>query len=513
MFKAIIVDDEEWTRIGLRAQIDWEALDIGLAGEAKNGLQALEKMAELHPDIVVTDISMPQLDGVGLMKVLHRDYPDTIVIVLSGYSDFEYAQQAIAYQAFGYVLKPIEKAALEDCLAKAVSRLRERSEERLEREALRLTEFVLQEHEEETPATRQWDKLGLALPNERTAVIVARIHRFGDGREDGRSLAKRANERLRAEGREAVVFPNGTNPSELIALAGFKAEDAEPPEIGLKRMADTLRSELSRTEGKGISVGVGRIYHGTRSVSESYRQAAEACRQAEWEGTQAAIFHNELRSGDRYALFPADKRNALLLYVENGAPAKAEETVRLFLEDAVRRDVGLPAVSNMLAEVLIGLDKLMDKHGGGSRELRYSGDTLRRISSPSRMLEYVSGLLQQASRHIERGRRSEGRKAVDELLSYIQSHYQEDLSLGAVAEAFHMNPAYLSRLFKQETGRNFNEYASDIRMAKAAELLSDLDLRTDDIAGMVGFDNPKYFYKKFKDRFGCTPAEYRKNEK
>lgn len=345
-FKVVLVDDEQWNRDLVKTFGRWESIGLSIIGEAEDGEEALQLVAEVSPDIVITDMRMPGMDGVQLMEHIHERYPGIRIVVISGYDDFNYLKQAIRFRAVDYLLKPVDPKELNTILEKCAKELAE--------EATRTMELPID--------------LSLALASYKQLL--------------GRHF-------------------NELNPS------------------GIRQVMEQLRAELARRE-------MTQAWQQERIVSQ---------------------------------LIPALKESMNA----NSLPIDSIEQV----------GVGGAAVEYTL----------------GFIEEQYLGALEQLIAS----------------------RKFKNKLNLDEIKTYIERHFADNLTLEQLAKAFFVSKEYLSKVFKQEYGRNLTDYILQLRMEKAKEWLLDERLSIKAVAEMTGYEDVTYFYRVFKKHYGVAPGEMRKH--
>ncbi len=542
MFKAIIADDEEWTRKSLRKQADWEGIGISVVGEAKNGAVAMELVEQWKPDIVITDIRMPVMDGMKLMEWLNDRYPQVLVIVISGYSEFEYAKKALSLHAFDYILKPIESGPLADTLERAAAKLSRDLDDK--RQAALLNRKV---HESAVLSKEKFlmnlvlgalpgDKeirSGMArygLPNDwaRMAVLVVAAENFDaiaersyrkDKELTGFVLANIIGE-LVQDRMNAILFRNYGNPNELIAILELTTLDDQ---AGMDMIYSGCRQIIDTAEQATpfkFRIGVGREFTSLRDASRSYGQASEAVRNAGFMGVDDdSIIHiDEISSRNDYMMYPGDKEKELIYYVENAYKTQALQAIEdLFRDIGSSRTVHPQSIRESVLGLVIGMNKALNRYGMNLETLLQETSVVDNLMSglPSaETLKSRLGVMVSSSiDFLAENKKTGTRKQIGDIVSFLQEHYREEISLSGIADRWFLNPAYLSRMFKNEIGIPFNEYVTKLRMDAAAKLLQDPQLKMSDISEMIGYANEKYFLKKFKEFYDCTPTEHRNRSK
>ncbi|MCD9021517.1 response regulator [Cohnella silvisoli] len=529
LLRVLIVDDEEWTRISLREQVDWSALGMEIAGEARNGELALEAIARVVPHIVITDIRMPAMDGLKLMEQTRKSYPSVLFIMLSGYSEFEYARQAVMLQAFDYVLKPIDEEQLTETLRRAALKLdadksfrnewvelNKKANEAgpLTKERL-LTQAVLEAGEAQLLAAGLLDRNGLSRFGDSVSVLVLEADNFievaankylGDGELTSFVLGNLLAE-LFSSREDAVFFRKYGERNEFIILLS-----AEQPSVMSSILAAMDQAE--RLLPFRLSGGIGRSCSSLRDLPSSYVQAIEALRNAKLAGLGSLVLFDQLDVRRSYE-YPVGKEKALLTYIENGYKDQAQQLIAdLTREWETSPDIHPSSIRHTALELTLSLRKIVRKHHAELEKVLGEEDLAALIRYRIRSIPQMRDWLLQATASVmsflEDATKIGAKKAVGDIAKYMLEHYGEEISLNGVADTFHLNSAYLSRIFKQEMGQTFNDFLSHVRMEAAGKLLADESLKIHDIAPIVGYDNVSYFMKKFKEHFGITPSEYRR---
>ncbi|MBN2983166.1 response regulator [Cohnella algarum] len=538
MLRVLIVDDEEWTRISIREQMDWAKLGMEIAGEARNGQAALEMIRENPPHLLITDIRMPVMDGIQLLERVHREFPHILCVMLSGYSEFEYAQKAVTYQAFDYVLKPIDEDQLERTLLRAAAKLKEDETREnslielhikvnesgpLTKERL-LTRLATEPGLNASQIRQTAAKAGLAELWPKMAVLVLQADNFAEiARTKYKSdagltsfvMLNLLEELLQPLG-DGVVFRKYGQQNEFVWIKGLDEADDERELNELYAGIHSVMDKIERLNGLRLIAGVGREFTDAADAVHSYEEAAEAVRNAGIVHEGRIVHTDEVSSRNQYYMYPDDKEKALLYYVENGYRRQVRDQVgMLFDEWKASVTIHPDSIRNTMHELTVSVRKLLKKYNAVLEQVlqpsEQAGIAWSELQSYDQMKQGLEAMLEAVMAFLGSAQKTGAKKAVGEIIHYIDKNYGREISLYGVAETFHLNPAYLSRMFKNEAGTTFNEYVSQVRMEAAARLLSEEQLKVNDISALVGYENVSYFLKKFKDYYGCTPSEYRKN--
>ena|GEM_PF-508020 len=519
MYRVMLADDERWVRRGLIQSIPWEELGLVLAGEAADGQDAYELLLAERPDLLFLDMRMPGLDGKELLALLHAELPELLTIVVSGYSDFEYTQQAIRHHAFDYLLKPVKKEELAAVLEKAVAELARRSDERRRAAAARQDAGWFRDLLLTPPA------LGDALPEadlpegwkDRQAVVFA-------GRPDTYREQAETPDRLTRlrEGLErqrpfhlgghwgCALSPAPDGRAELIGAIAA----AELPPAELQRLLAAVQAELQRLDGRSWSLGVSEpMPAAPRTLRRGLEAAWTALASRRLDRREAILSAPE--GSMAVSAYPQQREQALLLALELGDRASAERECRLLLETVGGGEATLGQLHQGASALIHALDRqlrghalsLQDVCGRTSQELT---ESLRRRSGVGELLDLLVGELIPALLTAQlRSGVSPGARIAEEVRELIERHYDQPLSLPQMAERHHVHPDYLSRLFKRATGYTFVDYLVEIRVRRAIELMQVPSYKNYEIARKVGYEDYRYFSQIFKKKTGQTIGAYR----
>ncbi|MCC3371487.1 response regulator [Cohnella sp. REN36] len=538
MFSLMVVEDERWIRRGICETIDWTTEGIRLTGEASDGEEAMRLMERQSPDIVLTDIVMPGMDGITFLKCMRDRQVDAKVIIMSGYSDFEYARNALKNGAFDYVLKPIHENNLLDVVRRCVQELkRQRQTEselrdlvRSARETLllarqRFFETMLLMKERHAPgwAEEQMKTLRIDLDPNRIRAFAVKIADWGRKAETGRdrallvyALCNMLGEIGRRYG-PSVAFPlhrQTTDGEAELALLHTERASRDRREPAIAADLPSLIELAGQMLGVRVSVGyagegsLARLpgmfeeamhaaafwfYDGGGSVWDAGRLAAAIradapyCGPADWDRRFVA----ELNIGDfeRIERLVGELAEHLRSHQNRCLPLTIRRGLKLLFQNV-----------NQTIEAL-------HRRGRPSDDAEPSVQ----LDLPNVPMETIpEALLEAVSRALRRDRPAHGRKwLVARALQYLESRQDQSVSLSEVAAHLYVNPSYFSKLFHEDMGETFSRYVLRARIEAAKKLLKETPLKIYEIAGQVGYQDIRHFTKVFKEIEGLTPIQYR----
>lgn len=514
MYRAIVVDDEPIVRRGLVSLIPKLDPEWRVVGEAKNGLEALDLVKKETPDLVVTDIRMPRMNGLDLLSAL-KEYP-VHVVILSGYGFFEYAQTAIKFGAFDYLLKPVKPPELTSLLQRLKDKRREpAAAAEPARNPLNFSKWWKDWLLEAEEAGGYADRLRELLPPdaEELQIVAVEIDRFDElGGEDqwgDRRLVafavRNVLEDLMADKRETRFVPLFASGSRIVYLCAGPCCDSDGAERWIREVAKWVKISISI----GLS-GKTREFEGLRAL---YRQATEALRDKWIRGEGIVCRYEEAAAFVRATPgYPVELDEAICRDIRAGDGERALGGLDAFLLRLKGESLSYPLFQRYALQLLSSvyrivyenrIDEWVLKEMSRPRELfrrEFAADEYRRF-----MAEWIGAIVDA----LECKRRQRNDRTIEKALEYIRGHYAKDLSLEDVARQVGMSGSYFSAFFKQETGDNFVEHLTRLRIDKAKTLMMDADLRLYEISQLVGYQDVKYFSRLFKRHVGVTPAEYR----
>ncbi|TNJ66403.1 response regulator [Paenibacillus hemerocallicola] len=532
--KLLLADDELIIRDGIRNKMDWSGMGIELVGAAENGKVALDMLKNGPVDILLTDIHMPYMDGIQLCREARKLHPNIKIVVLSGYEEFEFAQQALEFSAMKYMLKPFTSRELEQIVLQAKQEVtgHRRAESTLQLTMKRLQESfpllrekvltrLVEGRMNEREARQKLESLEIALTGERFAVWVVEPEAdtipsadAQNGVDAGELLLLMLRDEIEAfmrNRRRALVF-SGLNANIVCIVEGDDGEQTH-----LFDLPESLKSHVFASLDMPVSIGLGGVKHGLEGIAGSYREALEALEYRFLIGDNSVIpvdYINFEDEPDRVTISEKHiEKLTTAVRLGNKAGIRGELDA---VFAAIRGSAGLPIsdIKLYMKEFLaVALRQLLQsgvrlKEIYGKEFDPYSAvDHYRTMDDMQRGLRTMFA---EISDFVRDKRGNKTRSVIQRAVEYIDVHYRiEDLSINRLSEELQMNTSYFSRLFKQEMGCTFTEYLTRTRIEKAKHLLRGTTMRVSEITFEVGMKDPFYFSTLFKKVTGVNPTEYR----
>ncbi len=539
MLKVVLVEDESIVREALRDNIPWEQCGFEFAGEAGDGEMALPLIRKEQPDLLITDIKMPFMDGLALSRIAGQEFPDMKIVIISGYDEFEYARQAIQVGVEQYLLKPITKAAMR----KVLLEIREKIENEREQKNY-LERFRSEMHEYEQFSRKRFfekvfsgqlpvqdiyeeaQKLSLEMdaPCYNLVFVCQQERRnVGESVSWSDSLTECQDEMLRFFLRypEYLVFQWNTTTYGIL----IKGEKAQMEELTVRCLENIRR--ICTASGKEMDwyAAAGKPVERLSLLPECYNRANHAlsCRfllpmQHILTAEEAARFLPGHEDGNLCELdIQKVDPDIIRGFLNQGQKDEIEEFVNSYVHSLKE-----PLKSKMFRDYVILNVRFTAiayvKSLGSSQEeflKTINGDQLQEVIQGNEdIVVYIRSMLTRALEIRDRANSNQTRKIMKKALDYIENNYYLDtISLNSAAKATNVSANYFSAIFSQEMQMTFTEYVTGKRMEKARKLLRQTEKTSGEIAQEVGYKDSHYFSFVFKKTQGCTPREYRNGKK
>ena len=541
MLKIFLAEDEVIVRETIKRMIPWENLGFELVGEAADGEMALPLLLRQKPDLLITDIKMPFMDGLTLAKVAKKEIPGLKVVILSGYDDFNYAKQAINIGVEDYLLKPITKNALIERLTEIRSRY---EHEKTQKEYYEKFHREMQAYEKNSSRDffealvrgsmdmmeiyRRSEKLGLDIVAEAYNVLIFTMNCEEDfsGQREGYSEWEAESlellEEFFSENTSAMLFRCNIF-SYGVLIKGQK----ETIEENTRSCVSEIQRIFDRKEQKRQwFVAAGEPVERLSQIQKSYYSASRAFSQ-KYLYDENILYYDEMASMEKKNVTEDDSTylqkvdvnalNPAILqkFLSNGLLEETENFVKDYFYAIGQEPLESLVFRNYVTlNVRFSVMSFLKEIGCDTRTLEQE-DTEDVLSESSKSLEnaiaYAEKIISQAIALRDQNSGNKNRSILKTAVDFIDSHYmEEDMSLNKAANAANVSANHFSALFSQNMGQTFIEYLTNLRMNKAKEYLRCTSMRSSEIAGEIGYKDAHYFSYLFKKTQGMTPSDYRK---
>lgn len=547
MYKLLLVDDEEDVREGVVREINWEAIGFEVIEKAENGREALEMVERLQPDVVVTDIQMPFMNGLQLAEAIRERFPTIKLIILTGHDEFEYAQKAIKLHIDEYVLKPFSAQELINALLKVKEQIQEevshRENVQLLKEHYRKSMPVLKENflatlmNRKLPRDEVYEKAanyGIDLSGNSYVVAVLSIDGVLIHEEDLENRGEltqsvslkysedqalkyfallNITEEIADKHRLGLVFMHN---DQVVVLAARESMVREAALQETMKVLEEVRQNVEKYLKFTLTVGIGTVMKDVTKISYSYEDAVLALDYRLILGNNRMIYIDDVekRSVEKIR-FDDVKEHALTRCIKVGTSQEIRETMdELF--HGIEGGVSVKDYQIYLLEILTCILKAAKDSNLNVDEV--FGDhfipftEINKFTSLEEAKHWLAELCASMMNHIATDRQYTYKNLVEMAKDYTKSHYHEgDITINKVCGHLHISAGYFSSIFKKETKMTFVNYLNHIRMEAAKELLRSTDMKALEIAEKVGYADANYFSFSFRKNVGVSPKEYRNN--
>ena len=538
MYRILLVDDEILVRDAIKENIDWKSLDCELVGDCENGKQASEFVKENPVDIVLTDILMPYLDGMELSKFLHDNYPDVVIVIFSGFGEFEYAKKAIQYGVSEYLLKPV--TAME--LTGVINKMKEKVDQ-LRREKNKMNKLTENSEKYRKNAQVIRSKNMEALVNCTTDVSKS-IQRLAEMGIDISAISYRValfdidlysgmyeldTEKQQESALMAFVLYNISDEIVTREEAGFAYQEGNN-RVGIlfqekwsrnftektREICREIQEKTKEVMGFDVSMGIGKWVKKPEELVQSHNMAQDTLQYRYLLGGNLLIDMEEKHPVQEISI--DEPLSVLKEALKTGQEDLVFQTL-VSIEDLIRNALMQKSRACMyLQQVIRTMDNACEDVSADMNQIREGRDDLIREITDQKFFGEACEVVARHTRRVinilsEMNTSSSERQA-RLAIDYIQKNYMDpDLSLNSICSYLNISTSYFSTIFKEETGETFTEVLIRTRMEKAKELLENTTMKNYEIAEKVGFSDPHYFGISFKKMTGCTPTEYAREKR
>ncbi len=523
--KVLLVDDEENIRNLLRLCIDWESLNMEIIADATSGTEALDLIEELGPDIVLTDIEMPYMDGITLSKQIMEHYIDTYIVIITAHEQFTYAQQAVSIGVSDFILKPIDPEVITETLKKLSAKITEK------RNKLTELEMSYKYIKDNALELRNMFLNGLLAGNLKNmelfnSLTITKALLNNESYPFQTAVIKILFDTNRYTVSEKQIILDNCVSSIEEAFASIKNLyvfiDVHSHIILLGSTKETYLPELSERVTKylkanlnwAVYCGIGTVAAAPHEVTSSYQAARNALKLC-YILDEEIVFNHNLENPESHPNLLGDNPvDQLILLVKAGLNEQAESLSRDLLHSFLQEDLAdINTIKYQAINLLTRVTEALLQTGIPAASLSTSDlsySQLIGLKLYADIEKYVLCTISELAQLMSTVNGNRLNDTVSQIIYHIENHYTDDsLSLNSLAKHFFINPSYLSRIFKKVTNKAFTEYLVELRIQKAIQLLQLSNYKAYQLAQMVGIPDPNYFIKCFKRVTGISLQEFK----
>lgn len=534
--KVFLVEDEMVIRRGIKNSIDWEKEGYIFCGEASDGELAYPMIIKEKPDILITDIRMPFMDGLELCKLVKKELPNIKILILSGYDEFDYAKEAIRLGVTEYLLKPISSGKLLEALNGVSESIRREKEDKdlvrkYMEEMRENTEYEKQKFFEQmiagnlsmADALETGKKYEMNLSAGMYNLLLFRFTLGEENRKSGELLgeAEYAIEKLTERLEYVFEFQRGVEGWAFLLMADNEEQMSERVKELSKDLEEIMKNYSTIAYFGGIGQPVARL----RELEESFREAERALAARFTMELNRIISVEDIRMAQNVDTLDdieitsfgeiEKTRTMLEKFLNNGAEDEIDEFVDVYINELPEENLKSVLMRQyIIMDAYIVMMSFCEKIEGIEGEMQAQSEELKNSMKTSQTLEEIKNYIRMLLKKIIGVRDTiSGRRysnIIEIAKDQIRKTYMSDeISLNTIAAEVGMSPSYFSSIFSKEMGKTFVEYLTEIRMDRAKELLMCSSMKTSEIGYEVGYKDPHYFSYIFKKTQNCTPKEFR----
>ncbi|AIQ48109.1 transcriptional regulator [Paenibacillus sp. FSL R7-0273] len=547
MYKLILAEDEEDVREGIIAQIDWEQYGFEVVEQAENGREAAEAVDRHMPDVVVTDIQMPFMNGLQLAEWIRSRHPNTKIIILTGFDEFEYAQKAIKLQIDEYILKPFSSQELIDVLLKVRTAI---EAEIAEKENI----YVLSEHYRKSlPVLREQflsslvsrrlplqeisdksSEYSIDLAGRQFQASVISIDYIHSGEQEGAAAGRHIS--LRDTGDHNLQLFAILNIAEeicqkhafgrvfihrddVVLLSASQAADEAEITGSTLTVLEEIRQNVQRYLKLTVTAGAGTVCRSAGMLFNSFADAVQALDYRLILGNNRVIWIEDVESrAHQLPAFDELTQQSLIRTIKLGTVQELKQVVDELFGGLDTAQVSTQDYQIFLLEIITSILRVARESGSEAADFIGPGlstlSELHKFNNMGEAKEWIIRICTRLMDSIASERQSSYKQLMDQAKDYIRSHYEEsDISIGRVCQHLHISTGYFSSIFKKEMKMTFVSYLLQIRLEAAKELLRSTELKAFEIAEKIGFSDPNYFSFCFRKKYGQSPKEYKNSSR
>lgn len=534
--KVFLVEDEMVIRRGIKNSIDWEKEGYIFCGEASDGELAYPMIIKEKPDILITDIRMPFMDGLELCKLVKKELPNIKILILSGYDEFDYAIEAIRLGVTEYLLKPISSGKLLEALNGVSESIRREKEdkdlvrkymeemrENTEHEKQKFFEQMIAGNLSMADALETGKKYEMNLSAGMYNLLLFRFTLGEENRKSGELLgeAEYAIEKLTERLEYVFEFQRGVEGWAFLLMADNEEQMSERVKELSKDLEEIMKNYSTIAYFGGIGQPVARL----RELEESFREAERALAARFTMELNRIISVEDIRMAQNVDTLDdieitsfgeiEKTRTMLEKFLNNGAEDEIDEFVDVYINELPEENLKSVLMRQyIIMDAYIVMMSFCEKIEGIEGEMQAQSEELKNSMKTIQTLEEIKNYIRMLLKKIIGVRDTISGRRYSDIIEIAKdqirkTYMSDEISLNTIAAEVGMSPSYFSSIFSKEMGKTFVEYLTEIRMDRAKELLMCSSMKTSEIGYEVGYKDPHYFSYIFKKTQNCTPKEFR----
>lgn len=529
MYKVFLVDDEVIIREGIRDNVKWENTDFIFAGSASDGEMAIPMIQKIKPDILITDIKMPFMDGLQLSKIVKKTIPDMKIIILSGHDEFNFAREALSIGVEEYLLKPVRSASLLEVLERTAKQIESEKNQKMSMENIKkqLEKYVPYARDKfleeltmgmvsSAEVIENCEHFNIDILSEYYIAEIIEIESSGEDEENERqndiAAFSRDIEEEASIDKDIIKFNKSYTESVLI----IKGNDCELLRKKAYSIADRIKRKFEEHSSNKITVCIGNARERIKGITQSYKDAEVV------KSYKYIYGKNRITGFDSLKIDLFGRKEIVNLrkvdigsFMKCGTSSEIEKFTDSYISNINEAEISSPLyIHYVYIDIMLKACEYINELGGYGKKILPEASNVEKVLSEISYLdelrEKIVMILKRVFEYRDNNAENKYGSIIIKAKEYINKCYSDaDISLNTVASYVNVSPSHFSTIFSQETGENFIEYLTGVRIKKAMELLKSTKQKTADISYGVGYNDSHYFSFIFKKIVGMTPREYR----
>lgn len=543
--KVLIVDDERLVRVSIKNLVKWGELRAEIIGEAKNVQEAIEIVNNLEPDIVITDMKMPGPNGVALMEFLARDFPQIKIIVISGYNDFVYMRSAIKNKAIDYIMKPIDKAQLNNAVSNAIDEINHVKKnsnaltseklaigEKIERIILekRLNNFLYDIQISKKEIEREKSLNVLYRKNLKHIFLLFKFYNIhsickdkfnGDYKKMTLKICSCIDESIKNENK--IVFKKEHSLSEFCIIIGYgKSTKNDKITESIALLAEQIDANISLRLNLKSIVGISNVHNSFDALETMYQESLFALMHLNIKSNHIISFYDKtVKLISNHISVIIENGREWIISIESGNCTMSEKLLNNALGKLSEKNVICAQdIINLYKEIFYYAERTLRKLNLETIDVKtddlldedylvllFVSAVKQGETTFSEVNRIIMERLKLCTERVLSSKRMKTHSNLYEVKDFIDRYYFEDITLQQLSSKFYFSKGYLSRAFKEEFGQNISNYITNVRINRAMDYLKQGHLKISEVMRLTGFNSLNYFSKVFKQHFGLPPSK------
>ena len=528
MYHVMIVDDEPFVTNGLINFIDWKSLSCDILCSAEDGIEAISMIKSKVPDIVITDIKMPGINGIDLSKFIYENYPSIKVIILTGYAEFNYAKDAIKYNVVDFVLKPAFSEKIIEAVNKAKELIIKQAEvkSKLNKQENQINDLNLEIREkyiydlingviiDNNEIYQKMEQLNIVISNYYVLVFQINKNTANVKKEELIRFSHSIKDYTSLTFKNYNHYNFFFNRQMLCSIVSFD-NDSSLEYIQKIILTCEEMSQFVKTNSQfEISIGISSMHKSIVEVSFAYEEAIKSLSDRFFNDSNISVFSYYTRNQSPLEIHATNLYiDKIMSFVRTGKNLDAISSMNILLKEKMDSNQSIDHIKSIGMFICYLCSNSLSNYNLNLLDILENKENVYKQIIECKLIPHINKILLKLINSVSACLVSSSKlnnNIIKMAMEYIHEHYNQDITLSSIANYVHLNGSYLSRMFCKATGKTIIEVITGIRIEKAKEILINNEFKISDVASLVGIYDPTYFSQIFKKSTGMTPSEYKR---